>query len=62
MSGLVRAYLALSILLAGLVVLQYATGWEPERDRREEVPASLRATPGGYRSFHFWHMGTSGGK
>ena len=31
----------------------------PERD---EVPASVRASPGGYRSFHFWHSGYHGGK
>ncbi len=29
---------------------------------REEVPASVRASPGGYRSFHFWHSGYHGGK
>ncbi|HET9987006.1 MAG TPA: hypothetical protein VFQ65_00760, partial [Kofleriaceae bacterium] len=22
---------------------------------REEVPKSVRASPGGYRSYHFWH-------
>ena len=26
------------------------------------VPASVRSSPGGYRSFHFWHSGFSGGK
>ena len=26
------------------------------------VPASVRASPGGYRSFHFWHSGYEGGK
>jgi hypothetical protein len=31
----------------------------PERD---EIPASVRASPGGYRSFHFWHSGYHGGK
>jgi hypothetical protein len=29
---------------------------------RDEVPASVRASPGGYRSFHFWHSGYHGGK
>ena len=32
---------------------------EPER---EEVPKSVRASPGGYRSYHFWHSGYHGGK
>ena len=26
------------------------------------VPASVRSSPGGYRSFHFWHSGFHGGK
>lgn len=32
---------------------------EPER---EEIPASVRSSPGGYRSYHFWHTGYHGGK
>jgi hypothetical protein len=28
----------------------------------DQVPASVRASPGGYRSFHFWHSGYEGGK
>lgn len=32
---------------------------EPERD---EIPASVRSSPGGYRSYHFWHSGYHGGK
>ena len=33
--------------------------WEPEHD---EIPASVRTSPGGYRSYHFWHTGYHGGK
>ena len=29
---------------------------------RDEIPASVRSSPGGYRSFHFWHAGYHGGK
>jgi hypothetical protein len=29
---------------------------------RDTVPPSVRASPGGYRSFHFWHSGYAGGK
>lgn len=32
---------------------------EPER---AEIPASVRSSPGGYRSYHFWHSGYHGGK
>ena len=28
----------------------------------ERIPPSVRSSPGGYRSFHFWHSGFSGGK
>ena len=26
------------------------------------IPASVRSSPGGYRSYHFWHSGFHGGK
>lgn len=32
---------------------------EPAHD---VLPATVRASPGGYRSFHFWHSGYHGGK
>jgi hypothetical protein len=56
-------------ILAGfgaLVIGSYAaiayTDYEPGSPPRDEVPASVRASPGGYRSFHFWHSGYHGGK
>lgn len=39
-----------------------ATDYEPYSPARDEVPASVRSSPGGYRSFHFWHSGYHGGK
>ena len=49
-----------------LVVGSYAalayTDYEPGSPARDEVPASVRSSPGGYRSFHFWHTGYHGGK
>jgi hypothetical protein len=35
---------------------------ELEEPQREEIPASVRSSPGGYRSYHFWHSGYHGGK
>ena len=32
---------------------------EPEKD---EIPGSVRSSPGGYRSYSFWHSGYHGGK
>ena len=29
---------------------------------REPIPTSVRSSPGGYRSYHFWHSGYHGGK
>jgi hypothetical protein len=60
---------ALAIALgafSALAVAGYAaiaiTGYEPGSPQRDEVPASVRSSPGGYRSFHFWHSGYHGGK
>ena len=39
-----------------------AFGVTPSRHAREEIPASVRASPGGYRSWSFWHSGSHGGK
>ncbi len=57
-------------LFAGIVAVAICGGYgamaftqkelgEPER---EEIPASVRSSPGGYRSYHFWHTGYHGGK
>jgi len=28
----------------------------------DTIPCSVRSSPGGYRSYHFWHDGYHGGK
>ena len=38
------------------------SGWELGTQARETVPADVRNSPGGYRSYHFWHSGFRGGK
>ena len=58
---------AIAIVVFGMLVTGgYAaiayTDYEPGSPEREEVPASVRTSPGGYRSFHFWHSGYHGGK
>lgn len=56
----------LTLGFCGLVLFGYGyvafTGWEPAAPQRDEIPASVRSSPGGYRSFHFWHSGYHGGK
>ena len=37
-------------------------GWEMQPEGRRQIPTSVRHSPGGYRSFHFWHSGIHGGK
>jgi hypothetical protein len=59
---LTKIVYALSIL----AILGYAyvafTGREFGDPAREQIPADARQSPGGYRSFHFWHSGYHGGK
>jgi len=56
----------IALAFAALVVGSYAavafTGREFSTPERDEIPASVRASPGGYRSYHFWHSGFHGGK
>jgi hypothetical protein len=64
-TGISRGAIIIGII-AGLGVGAYAvmafTGREPAGVERDEVPASVRASPGGYRTYHFWHSGYHGGK
>ena len=50
----------------GLLVLFFllfeARGWGFDPAERSQIPASVRQSPGGYRSYHFWHRGLHGGK
>jgi hypothetical protein len=62
MSRLAQVFLGLGVLMVVTYAYAAATGWEPAEPQRDEVPASVRASTGGYRSFHFWHSGYHGGK
>jgi hypothetical protein len=37
-------------------------GWELGASGKKQIPVSVRQSPGGNRSFHFWHSGFHGGK
>ena len=56
----------IGLILGVLAIVGYAvvsfTGTEFGDPQREVVPADVRQSPGGYRSFHFWHAGYQGGK
>jgi hypothetical protein len=50
--------LGLMLLYSGIEL----RGWGFHPGQRSQVPLSVRQSPGGYRSFHFWHSGLHGGK
>ncbi len=54
------------ILLGGGLLLAYLaaslSGWQMGSPQQQLLPPSVRSSPGGYRSFHFWHSGFHGGK
>ena len=53
------------VIGAGILALYGAAawnGWELTSPQRQVLPANVRNSPGGYRSFHFWHSGYRGGK
>ena len=49
--GMLVAYLAASL-----------SGWQIDNPKQQVLPPSVRSSPGGYRSYHFWHTGFHGGK
>jgi hypothetical protein len=53
-------------VIGGLIVVGYAalafSDYRFVSHSRAEVPASVRSSPGGYRSWSFWHSGSHGGK
>jgi hypothetical protein len=52
---------AATLVVGGYAAFAY-TGRELGSPERDTVPAGVRSSPGGYRSFHFWHSGYHGGK
>lgn len=50
---------SLAILVGWVVAAK--VGWSPA-EPAYTLPPSMRQSPGGYRSFHFWHSGYQPGK
>ena len=57
-----KLYLVLGIGVLALYGLAAWSGWEIGNSQRQVLPPDVRNSPGGYRSFHFWHSGYRGGK
>jgi hypothetical protein len=58
----VRAYVAFGVLLLGLYGWSEAVGWEPTNTVEGRMEPSVRQSPGGWRTWTFWHRGVRGGK
>ena len=62
-SGVVKVYAVIAAAVIGAWVYAGMTGMVlGSSSDHDDLPASVRASPGGYRSFHFWHSGYQGGK
>lgn len=46
----------------GAFVFGSVSGWRLYTPPHQRIDPSVRSSPGGYRSYHFWHSGFSGGK
>jgi hypothetical protein len=57
-----KLYLVVGVCVLLLYAAAAWNGWELSNPHREFLPADVRSSPGGYRSFHFWHSGYHGGK
>jgi len=49
------------LVVGGYTALGF-TQRELSKVEKDEIPGSVRSSPGGYRSYSFWHSGYHGGK
>lgn len=61
-SVLAAVMLAFSVLVLGGYTALAITQRELGNEERDAIPSSVRSSPGGYRSYSFWHTGYHGGK
>lgn len=61
--SLSRFYLVFGLIILGGYAFAERRGMIFfESDQRAPIPASVRSSPGGYRSHGFWYSGYQGGK
>jgi hypothetical protein len=58
----VRAHLAVGTLLLGLYAWSESVGFERRAAPAQRIAESVRQSPGGWRTWTFWHRGVRGGK
>jgi hypothetical protein len=51
-----------AVLVLGGYTAVAVTQRELRSVEKDEIPGSVRSSPGGYRSYSFWHSGYHGGK
>lgn len=57
-----RVLVGVAVLVVGGYVALAATQRELTTAEKDEIPGSVRSSPGGYRSYSFWYSGYHGGK
>jgi hypothetical protein len=57
-----KLYAGFAALLLGGYGWSEAVGWEASQPARETIAPAVRQSPGGWRSYTFWHQGLHGGK
>lgn len=57
-----KFYVVLGIIIIGAYGAIALSGKEFGDPEKQKVPADVRQSPGGYRSFHVWYSGYRGGK
>jgi hypothetical protein len=62
MTMLKKFYVLLSIAMIAFYAVAEINGWDFPTEKRTTIPPDVRSSPGGYRSYHFWHSGYHGGK
>jgi len=61
-SVLTMILVGFSVLVVGGYTALAITQRELSNVEKDEIPGSVRSSPGGYRSYSFWHSGYHGGK
>lgn len=62
MHWLAKSYRVIVVGGVALYAIAGLIGYRTAAEPREKIDPSIRSSPGGYRSYHFWHSGHSGGK
>ncbi len=61
-SAWTKIVLVFAVLVLGGYTALAVTQRELTDVEKDEIPGSVRSSPGGYRSYSFWHTGYHGGK